>query len=535
MAFIPPADLTEPVESKSSSAFTGIPPATLKFNELVPLSPLNRAKKIWSSFSSSNASGFLKGAIASKIIDYAFDALITPSPSSYTWKRTIHSLIHMYETDSVIQGLIKIEHDTNANHHSPKTAFYVELSSQLKPYFDGSIDFVHWDNNRFDAPIDDIVVTLSKLDQHVAERYHVNIVYSEHIEYDSSDHYLYIVDLDGVRYGLYSAMKKSKSEVFRHAPDNIMFSKDDAHSMIGEFLNTISTIVKANFVATIDPQKNIIEMEQYSTKVVKRKRSVDKMPNVDLDEIKQSIASALEKKKRRVIALVGDAGLGKTIAMHSIINAFLDIPAFIVTPAAIGGYSSAVAIKSIFDSVKSLDSILVFDDFEGFGVSEKDDVTTEFLRQLDGSSGFSGIAILVVNDPKELHHTIINRPGRVDEVYEIGYLKSVKDIVSVLSNYFNDAKFNFDAAYDKSFNWMIKNKFSTARAIHAVEYCMDHGSVTPESLLFAAKRMSDFERTALKSCVKGRLVEHDFDEPEAEVKNKKQRKLKQLAIVSSND
>jgi hypothetical protein len=235
------------------------------------------------------------------------------------------------------------------------------------------------------------------------------------------------------------------------------------------------------------------------------------MPNLNLDEIQRSIKSALDKSKRRVIALVGDAGLGKTVAMHSIINRFLDVPAFIVTPTSLGQYPSGTNVRSIFESVHQIKSILVFDDFEGFGLDEKNDVTTEFLRQLDGSSGFNGVAILIVNDPSKLHHTLINRPGRVDEVYEIQYLSKFNDIKTVLQYKFPNVK--FDNSYADVFKYMSDNSFSTSRIVHAVEYMTEQFKVSPSNLLKAAKRMLDFEGTATKSCVNGRLVEVDDSTP----------------------
>lgn len=504
----------------SSAALDGIPKLSFKYSELEVLEPRKRALKIAKAFAEANVSAFAKGVAISRLVDYGFDALAPNNGVSQFIKNTIHTLIHLYEADSVFQSVVSIEPEASENEHDFGRSTLNLLREQIGLRFFntqvGDMGSSHCsDDHNEDASIADIIEALDSLNPKIAKQYGVEIQYRERIESDSlRTNYLFVVSIAGRLYGVYATVHTITSSAYR--PNNdlnliLPMSRMAEGNTTHEFMESMTTISRANFVISVEPEKHIVELDEYRTRVTNRRASVEKMPNLNLDEIQRSIKSALDKQKRRVIALVGDAGLGKTVAMHSIINRFLDVPAFIVTPTSLGQYPSGTNVRSIFESVHQIKSILVFDDFEGFGLAEKNDITTEFLRQLDGSSGFNGVAILIVNDPSKLHHTLINRPGRVDEVYEIQYLSKFDDIKTVLQSKFQNVK--FDNSYMSVFKYMSDNSFSTARMVHAVEYMTEQFKMSPSNLLKAAKRMLDFEGTATKSCIKGRLVEVDDSVP----------------------
>ena len=80
---------------------------------------------------------------------------------------------------------------------------------------------------------------------------------------------------------------------------------------IDTLMGKLNRMARENFIKIVEPEKNIVELVERITRIVPRRKSFDVMPNVDVETIRVSITMAMAAKRKRVIALVGDPGLGR--------------------------------------------------------------------------------------------------------------------------------------------------------------------------------------------------------------------------------
>jgi len=350
----------------------------------------------------------------------------------------------------------------------------------------------------------DLIKAFSTLNAKTSELCDIKMLYSEsygEASKNENESHLFIFDTLGQRYALYLCKANVTRNSFQITEYELtLFQAHSDNSVFDSLSEHLTKIVRTNFVTQLNPEKNIIEIEEFRTKTVQRQKSYEHMPNLDIAEITRSIKYALENKKRLVIVIVGDGGLGKTAAIHTILNQFTNIPSFIITPAAVG--DSPNAVRSIFDTLMMFECLSVFDDFDGFDVRTKNEVTTEFLRQFSGASGFNGVALVAVNDPSQVNPLLINRPGRMDSIYLMRYLDTVDEVKLVLGQHFDNYVFD---GYEDILQQMLDLKFSNSRMIRAVEFAEEQGGLSYDKFAYSVERVNAFEKIATAQVSKGRL------------------------------
>jgi hypothetical protein len=512
-----------------------LPCVRLSADSLNNKSPVQRAAFIAKAFCQDrNASAFAKSALLHRLLGYV-SRLASPNSALGTYGRLAHSMVTMFEADSLVRSSLQIIKQAERCESIYDVNYFENTVMRVlreKFFTNASLQFWQWTDDYVSEfgetySVDDIVFAFGHLDAEVAKRHDFEIVHSENIDNDGSTYNLYVVKTSSqICAFTCRGSKENRWAVSRCA----IYMKTEQYSgeVVGQLMELFSVVARENFIKIVDPERNIVELMDTKTRIMPRKPSFEHLPNVDTETIETSIRSAITNKRKRVIALVGDPGLGKTLAVHHIVNMFPKVPTFMVTASALGESPSAKAVRSIFNAVASFESILVLDDFEGFGLSEKNAVVNEFLNQLDGSAGFHGIAILVVNDPSLVHYTIMDRPGRVDEVYEISYLTNPDDMRTVIRAQY--PALTVDASYDKALRYMAKEQFSTARILHATQFMIEHYEISPDSLLSSAKRLKEFQRTARKHSNRGRLVD-SHEDPTVEPKTTPSRSKASTASV----
>lgn len=487
----------------------GVPQVNVSYRQLKKLTPKQRLRYIGSSVLTANVSAFARGAVLRKLVDYAFNALLPATPTTKTWQNTLHNVINLNELGNVLNSVVVFEPeeagDSLVDWSAPRRVA-TAVMELLSPYFDAqTIEFNTYSGYVYDGLlVRDLVDTLSNLHEKTARMCNISMVYMETYEQtEKSKSHLFVFDLNLKRYALMVVSSSAKQGLFEYTDSTLTFyeARSSCDTGIHLVIDNLKKIVRANFVARLVPEQNMLELEDYSTKIVTRSKSYQRIPNLDIDEITKSITYAMEHKKRLVIVVVGDGGLGKTAAVHTILNRFPSVPACIVTPSAIR--EDTHNVKSIFDTLSAFDCLAVFDDFDGFNVKSKNDVVTEFLRQFSGDSGYNGVALVTVNDPSQVNPLLIDRPGRMDSLYLMGYIDTVEDVELILNQHFGERDYS---GYREVLQKMIDLHFSNSRMIRAVEFAEEQGGLTPESLAVAVDRVHEFEKIAKSSTVRGRLV-----------------------------
>lgn len=501
---------SQPDVESLSALSEGVPRVAVSQRELRNLTPKQRLLHIGKRLLSAQISSFARGAVLRTFSNYIFEAFIPETKTSAVWRNTIRNCINLSEIQSVVTSIVNIEPDDDDEKIdlSKKPMLRRMLAHQLASYF--NVDVHEITNESFEGYsynklyMGDLIKAFSTLNAKTSELCDIKMLYSEsygEASKNENESHLFIFDTLGHRYALYLCKANVTRNSFQITEYELtLFQAHSDNSVLDSLSEHLTKIVRTNFVTQLNPEKNIIEIEEFRTKTVQRQKSYEHMPNLDIAEITRSIKYALENKKRLVIVIVGDGGLGKTAAIHTILNQFTNIPSFIITPAAVG--DSPNAVRSIFDTLMMFECLSVFDDFDGFDVRTKNEVTTEFLRQFSGASGFNGVALVAVNDPSQVNPLLINRPGRMDSIYLMRYLDTVDEVKLVLGQHFDNYVFD---GYEDILQQMLDLKFSNSRMIRAVEFAEEQGGLSYDKFAYSVERVNAFEKIATAQVSKGRL------------------------------
>jgi len=193
------------------------------------------------------------------------------------------------------------------------------------------------------------------------------------------------------------------------------------------------------FIDRLDIKNNVIEYRPYGGLYSRPRKNISfNIDQFDIKSFTDEILKSIEKKKRRGYVFVGPAGVGKTtivLKLESIIN---DIP--IIYIQAGGETTGSDDIQNIFRFLRSITPcIAIFEDLDAYELTNKQDrIFSDFLEQLDGVK-YNDCIILIstMNEPENLHGSLINRRGRIDRVFYVDYPKSDKEIYEVLKNKYN--------------------------------------------------------------------------------------------------
>jgi DNA polymerase III delta prime subunit len=179
----------------------------------------------------------------------------------------------------------------------------------------------------------------------------------------------------------------------------------------------ISSIMTQVFVEKVNKYQNYIKIKGRQFDIATREDINAKIRNIDMDSLVLSMNNTLNNEKRRGIILAGEPGVGKTIAVHKLVNQFRDTLVFWVSAESL---QSTKGIRDTFKTFKLFkNSIIIFDDIDSADLTSKDEITQVFLEELDGTSKLTGFVIGVVNDPSLIHPALIGRPERFDEAIEV--------------------------------------------------------------------------------------------------------------------
>ena len=197
-----------------------------------------------------------------------------------------------------------------------------------------------------------------------------------------------------------------------------------------ELRDEISSIMLQVFADKVNKYKNYLKVKGRNFEICERKTINANIRNIDINELVLSMNNVLEDGNRRGVILAGEPGVGKTIAVHKIVNQFRDRLVFWVSPDSLQTVASIRDIFKVFRLFKN--SIIVLDDIDAADLTNKDQLTNVFLQELDGTSDLTGFIIGVVNDPSLIHPALICRPERFDEAIEVKKPSTEIEIVEIL-------------------------------------------------------------------------------------------------------
>ena len=217
-----------------------------------------------------------------------------------------------------------------------------------------------------------------------------------------------------------------------------------------ELRDKIQKIMYELYIDKVETRTNYVKIHGTKLEIRERITIQEDIKNLDIPKICRAITKTLDENSRRGIVLVGEPGVGKTISLHKIMNNFPDSLVFWVTSDSINSTMGIRNVFKIFSMFKN--SIIIFDDLDAAPLTTKNEITAEFLSQLDGTSDLTGFLIAAVNDPAKIHMTVINRPERFDDVYHVKLPSTCEEVCDILFSKANERGYYPKKELGKHFN-----------------------------------------------------------------------------------
>ena len=237
-----------------------------------------------------------------------------------------------------------------------------------------------------------------------------------------------------------------------------------------ETIKNIEALIIKDFIVTFNIKENIIE---YRNGLVTRKREKieENINQYDVNSLGEEIKKVLRHKRKRGYSFIGLQGTGKSIIIKKLEEILKDIIIIKLGPEEFG---SSYRIKKCFQFIKIIQpALVIIEDVDGLGFKEKNERVTTFINEIDDSNNDLNIALLMtINDTELVHKTIIDRPGRSDEIIEIKPPQTETEVYEVMvSKYkklvhfytkFKDMDFPPQKDLEGLISRCLKNKFTQA-------------------------------------------------------------------------
>jgi hypothetical protein len=284
-------------------------------------------------------------------------------------------------------------------------------------------------------------------------------------------------------------------------------------------LDRLKNAVFQDFLEHFDVKNNVICLNKGLTS---RRRIIfkERVNQYDIDSFAAEIRKVLTRGRKRGYAFVGVPGTGKSTIIRKLENTIRDYPMVYV------GAENLPYPHEIMETFRTISymqpCIVVMEDLDSYNFEEKNERLGTFLDAIDDvNRNLNVVFIATINDTKLVHYTLINRPGRLDEVILVEPPKTAQEAYEVMEARFwkiaetdTSIKKGFPPLSDMDpdlFEAIIDHKMTQADVCELVEKAvLLKDEVTNESLEEAVKALLD-SKEAIKICDFG--GNSPFDDP----------------------
>lgn len=284
-------------------------------------------------------------------------------------------------------------------------------------------------------------------------------------------------------------------------------SKNSKEFMSG-VLDRLKSAVFQDFLEHFDVQNNVILLNRGLTS---RPRIVfeERVNQYDIGKFVAEVRKVLKRGRKRGYAFVGVPGTGKSTIIRKLEDAIRDYPMVYV------GADNMPYPHDIIETFRTISymqpCIVILEDLDSFEFESKDERLGAFLDSIDDvNRNLNVVFIATINDTKLVHYTLINRPGRLDEVILVEPPKTALEAYEVMTARFGKIvqtdesvckdfpdMLDIDA---KLFDSITGNRMTQADICELVEKAvLLTDAVTNESLRLAVESLLSSKK-AIKVC-----------------------------------
>lgn len=276
----------------------------------------------------------------------------------------------------------------------------------------------------------------------------------------------------------------------------------------GELIEKLEKEIYTEFIDQFDVSENVLV---YSGALSTRPRHQFHEPinQFNLEGFEAEVYKVLRRKKKRGYAFVGVPGTGKSTIIRKMELHFRDYPIVYLSPDC---FTIPDNVERTFDMLRLMQPcIVILEDLDSYNFKYKNDKLGVFLDRIDDvNRSINAVFIATINDTALVHYSLINRPGRLDQVIMIETPSTPMEVYEVLKIRFDKNRAvednikgdfpPFEEVDESILKDIIAQRFTQADICEIVEKALlVEDSITNDSLRESVLSLMGSKR-AIKAC-----------------------------------
>lgn len=263
------------------------------------------------------------------------------------------------------------------------------------------------------------------------------------------------------------------------------------------------------FIQHFNIAENVILFSITGLQTFPRQEIVENPKYFDVKSFSEGIRKTLRRKKKRGFAFVGLPGTGKSTIIHCLESEIKEYPIVYLST---NCFSNSGYVRETFNTLRYIQPcIAIVEDLDSCDLKDKRQALGEFLEQVDDVDNSLQIVLLVsVNDTSLVHYSLINRPGRLDEVIMIKTPQDIDEIYLIMKCRYDKNRrkdteiqedfISFDAIDKDLLNAVLAGGYTQADVCEIVEKALLLDNEVTNQVLKESFSYLKQSKEALKKC-----------------------------------
>ncbi len=324
------------------------------------------------------------------------------------------------------------------------------------------------------------------------------------------------IEMDGAKYAWMIRMyRNTEGDLYLRFSD--IFTTMDSISKINELKGKIFR----EFIQHFDVVNNVLLLSTGGLSTYPRQTVVENPVQYDTKRWSTEIKKVLKRGKKRGWVLVGIPGTGKSTIIHCLEYLITEFPIIYLSS---NCFSSATMVKDTFNTLRYIQPCVgIIEDLDSCELKDKRQALGELLEQVDDVDNTLNIVLVAsVNDTSLVHYSLINRPGRLDEVILVSTPKTKEEVYGILKcrYYKNKSKdteiteefITYDNINHQYLQNILDKKYTQADICELIEKSLLIDNTFTEETFRISLESLESSKRALKECDFGGIAPYKCDD-----------------------